>query len=92
MDKMAFEKKAFYSPPEIAKILDVHPTTVREWITEGKLHGIKLSERVTRVPLGALMELLGEPLPVTHGVLTSEETDRHLDGAAIEPVTTTQCA
>lgn len=84
MDKLMFEKKAFYSTSDVAEILEVHPTTVREWISEGKLYGIKLSERVTRIPLGGLLEFLGEPLPVTEGVLSPDEADRHWKEAAAE--------
>jgi hypothetical protein len=52
--------------------------------------GVRLSERVTRIPLGGLLEFLGEPLPVTEGVLTREEADRHWQKAAEEHATRVQ--
>jgi len=77
MNELTFERKDFYSPAEMSDIIDVHPMTVREWIGQGKLYGIKLSERITRIPLGALLEFLGQPLPVTREVMSQEEADDH---------------
>lgn len=75
MDKMLFEKKPFYSPSEIADIFEVHPTTVRVWISEGKLYAVKLSERITRIPYGAVIELLGEPFAIERVELNVEEAE-----------------
>jgi hypothetical protein len=87
MDKLTFEKKPFYSPSEVSVLLDVHPTTVREWMAEGRLYGIRLSERVTRIPLGGLLEFLGQPLPVTDGEITPQEAEHHWEKAAAEHAT-----
>jgi excisionase family DNA binding protein len=64
-----FQMQAFYTPDEVADLLRVHVSTVREWIRSGRLFAYRISERVSRVPLGALMELLGEPQPVVHWIL-----------------------
>lgn len=67
-----FEKRAFYTPDEVASLLRVHTSTVREWIRTGHLFAYHVSDRVNRIPLGSLMRLLGEVQPVIHGVLTDE--------------------
>jgi len=64
-----FQMQAFYTPDEVAALLRVHVTTVRDWIRSERLFAYRISERVSRVPLGALMELLGEPQPVVHRIL-----------------------
>ena len=65
---MEFERKAYYSPTELAAILGVHRTTVDRYIREGKLRAVKLSERTYRIPLGAVLRLLApdEVGPVRH--------------------------
>lgn len=50
--------KPFYSPAEIARIAAVHPSTVMNWIRSGRLHGVRLSQRIYRVPLAAAVQLL----------------------------------
>ena len=64
MRALHFEKKAFYTPAEIARLFEVHPSTVREWIHSDRLFAYQLSERVTRIPLSSVMQLLGEPARV----------------------------
>ncbi len=56
-----FERKAVYSPTEIARILGVSTQTVLDRIHDGSLYGVRLSPRIYRIPLGALMIFLGEP-------------------------------
>src|SRR5690349_12261220 len=70
-----FEKKAFYTPSEIAELLQVHNSTVRDWIHSGKMFAYQLSERIYRVPLSSLMTLLGEEQPVTYRELSQAEAD-----------------
>jgi excisionase family DNA binding protein len=65
-----FQMHAFYTPDEVAALLRVHVSTVRDWIRSERLFAYRISERVSRVPLGALMELLGEPQPVAHRILS----------------------
>ncbi len=38
----------------VAELLQVHPQTVREWLRDGKLEGVKFGARSWRVPMSAL--------------------------------------
>jgi excisionase family DNA binding protein len=76
MSRLGFERKAFYTPAEIADLLQVHVSTVRDWIHADRLFAYQLSERVYRVPLSALMELLGDRDAGTRRELSAEEADR----------------
>ena len=68
-----FQMQAFYTPDEVADLLRVHVSTVREWIRSERLFAYRISERVSRIPLGSLMELLGEPQPVAHVDLSRDD-------------------
>ena len=57
-----FEHKAFYSPAEVASILGVSVSYVNAQVEKGTIDAIRLSPRVTRIPYGALMSLVGTPL------------------------------
>lgn len=50
--------KAFYSPAEVAAIIDVHPTTILNYIRDEKLYAIRLSERTIRIPARSVQKLL----------------------------------
>lgn len=50
-----FERKAFYSPHEVAEIGGLSPSTILNYIRSGKLYAVKLSERTYRIPLGAVI-------------------------------------
>lgn len=50
--------KAFYSPAEVANMIDVHPTTILNYIREEKLYAIRLSERTIRIPARSVQKLL----------------------------------
>lgn len=50
--------KAFYSPAEVASMIDVHPTTILNYIRVGKLYAIRLSERTIRIPARSVLKLL----------------------------------
>ena len=52
------DRKAFYTPGEIAVLARVDPKTVMSWIHEGKLNAVQLSARIYRVPLAAVIKLL----------------------------------
>jgi excisionase family DNA binding protein len=82
--RLEFERKAFYTPAEISDLLQVHVSTVRDWIHADRLFAYRLSERVYRVPLSALMELLGEQGTVSRRELTADEADRLWDGISGE--------
>jgi len=63
-----FERKAYYSPRELADILGLHRTTIDCYIRDGRLRAVKLSERAYRIPLGAVLRLVSpeETTPVRH--------------------------
>ena len=82
--RLEFERKAFYTPAEISDLLQVHVSTVRDWIHADRLFAYRLSERVYRVPLSALMELLGEQGTVSRRELSADEVDRLWDGISGE--------
>lgn len=50
--------KAFYSPAEVAEIADVHSSTILNYINDGKLYAVRLSERTIRIPAKAVQKLL----------------------------------
>jgi hypothetical protein len=50
--------KAFYSPAEVARMIDVHPTTILNYIRDEKLYAIRLSERTIRIPARSVLKLL----------------------------------
>jgi excisionase family DNA binding protein len=45
--------KRFYTPQEVARLLDVSPTTVMSRIHDGALPAVRVSERIYRVPVPA---------------------------------------
>lgn len=49
---------ALYTPGEVASLLRVSPRTVLNWIRGGRLDAIKLSPRVYRIMVGALVKML----------------------------------
>lgn len=52
------DRKGFYTPAEVAGLARVHRKTVLNWIHQGKLNGIRLSPRIYRIPLAAVIKLL----------------------------------
>jgi excisionase family DNA binding protein len=46
------------SLPEAARRLDVHPRTVRRYITTGRLRGYRLGPRLLKVELTEVLSLL----------------------------------
>jgi len=52
------DRRAFYTPAEVAALARVDPKTILNWIHAGRLYAVPLSPRVYRVPLGAVMKLL----------------------------------
>jgi hypothetical protein len=50
--------KSFYSPAEVAAMIDVHPTTILNYIRDEKLYAIRLSERTIRIPARSVLKLL----------------------------------
>jgi excisionase family DNA binding protein len=63
---MDFEKRAYYTPKEVAEIARVDVETVLRRVRAGELQAAHLSARTIRIPLGALMQWLepSTPLPI----------------------------
>lgn len=58
--------KAFYSPSEVADLASLSSSTILNYIHEGRLASVRLSERTYRIPRKAVIRLLdlGGPEPV----------------------------
>lgn len=50
--------KPFYSPAEVAELAGVHPSTILNYIRDGRLYAVRLSERTIRIPSRSVMKLL----------------------------------
>jgi excisionase family DNA binding protein len=50
--------RPFYSPAEVARLVGVHPSTILNYIHEGRLSAVRLSERTYRIPARAVAKLL----------------------------------
>jgi excisionase family DNA binding protein len=48
----------FYSPAEVASLVNVSSATVLNWIKSGRLASVRLSERTIRIPRRSLQLLL----------------------------------
>ncbi len=68
--------KAFYSPGEVAELASLSSSTILNYIHEGKLASVKLSERTYRIPRKAVIRLLGLEAPAP---VVSEDPSRTLD-------------
>lgn len=51
----------YASIPNAAEVLDVHHSTVRKWISEGRIRGYKFGERIIRVDLNDV-EAMATPI------------------------------
>lgn len=49
--------KRYYTPREVSELLRVSPTTVMKLIHDGRLYAVHVSERVYRIPVGAVARL-----------------------------------
>ena len=58
-DDFTFVKKPFYTPLEVAKILEISDQAVLDRIHDDRLGAVQLGPRLYRIPLGALMQYLG---------------------------------
>lgn len=50
-------EQRYYTPREVAEQLRVSPTTVMKLIHDGRLYAVRVSERIYRVPVGAVNRL-----------------------------------
>ena len=61
-----FPTTRYHTPREVAQRLRVSPTTVMRAIHEGRLFAVRVSDRVYRIPVGALVRFeRGEEPSVT---------------------------
>lgn len=78
--------KPFYSPAEVANLAGLHSSTILNYIRDGKLYAVKLSERTYRIPLRSVLKLLdpdsiGPPTVVDrpHDKVRISDADREPD-------------
>ena len=69
------QTKAFYSPAEVASLAGVHPATILNYIRDGKLYAVRLSERTIRVPARAVQKLLEPEEAAAPELLERPNTD-----------------
>jgi excisionase family DNA binding protein len=50
--------KAFYSPAEVAALASVSSSTILNYVHDGRLAAVRLSERTYRIPRKAVIRLL----------------------------------
>lgn len=74
-----FERKPFYSPAEVAKILSISDQTVLERIHEGRLFAVQLGVRLYRIPLGALLQFMGAQPSIRRSVNPQTQVNRKTD-------------
>ncbi|WP_461666706.1 helix-turn-helix domain-containing protein [Gordonia sputi] len=53
----------FVSISQVAEIYQVHPTTVRRWIMEGRVEAQRVGSRLIRLDLENVYRRLGRPTP-----------------------------
>lgn len=53
--------KPFYSPSEVAALASLSNSTILNYIHEGRIAAVRLSERTYRIPRKAVIRLLGLP-------------------------------
>lgn len=64
--------KPFYAPTEVAQLASLSNSTILNYIHEGRLAAVKLSERTYRIPRKAVIRLLGLDAPAN---VVSERPD-----------------
>jgi hypothetical protein len=72
-ENYAFTKKPFYSPKEVARIVGCSDQHILNAIEDDKLFALKISPRITRVPLNALMRYLGAPEDISRMIKPDHE-------------------
>ncbi len=74
--------RAFYSPAEVAELVRVHPSTILNYIHDGRLYVGHLSERTYRIPARAVAKLLA--LERVRSPRTRERPDQRVDVEAFD--------
>jgi excisionase family DNA binding protein len=54
--------KYFYTPHEVAEMAGLSSATILNYISSGKLHAVKLSERTYRIPVRSVVQMLNPEL------------------------------
>lgn len=54
----AFERKPFYTPTEFARIVSMSSDRVMDLIHAGTLPAVRISQRIYRIPLAAVLSTL----------------------------------
>src|SRR2546427_8734688 len=84
-EDFSFERKAFYSPAEVARILGVSDQTVLDLVHSERLFAVQVGPRLYRIPLGSFMQFLGVPARVRWtrrpDAVVDASDDRKLDRA-----------
>jgi excisionase family DNA binding protein len=55
--------KAFYSPGEVAELMSLSSSTILNYIHDGRLAAVRLTERTYRIPRKSVIRLLGLEAP-----------------------------
>ena len=80
---LGFEPKPFYTPTELAAIVDVDPSTVMDWIHRKELYAVKLGPKTYRIPLAAVVSRLN-PDAATPKRVTVDGSDLAADEARLK--------
>lgn len=83
---LQFPTKPFYSPAEVAHILDVSDTHVVNLINSGAVEAVRVSPRIIRISYGTLMRLIGQPLPMRREPMSQAEAEAMRDELRNEDV------
>ena len=51
-------QKALYTPREVADVIRITVSAVYKWHDEGKIKGLKISEKVLRIPRQEVVEII----------------------------------
>lgn len=59
------------SPEQVAEQLGVTPNTVRTWLRDGSLKGIKLGKKIWRIKESELLDFINRETKIESGVVKS---------------------
>jgi excisionase family DNA binding protein len=77
--------KPFYSPAEVANLAGLHSSTILNYIRDGKLYAVKLSERTYRIPLRSVLMLLDPESVAPPSVIERPDERVEISDADREP-------
>ncbi len=77
--------KPFYSPGEVANLAGLHSSTILNYIRDGKLYAVKLSERTYRIPLRSVLKLLDPESVAPPTVIEQPDANVRSSNADREP-------